>query len=449
MNVARINFSHGGYEEQKDKIEKIKKVRDELNMPTALLLDTKGPEVRIGKFVEGKVFLNEGDVFTLTPEEILGNKEEFSISYKNLYNEVKPGDKILIDDGLVETEVIKTEGQKVICKTLNQGEISNRKSVNLPNITLDLPVMTEKDKEDIINGVKAGFDFIAASFVRKKEDVLEIRRLLDENDGEQVRIISKIENRKGVDNFDEILEVSDGIMVARGDLSVEIPMEEVPVIQKEFIKKTYRAGKMVITATQMLESMITNPRPTRAEVSDVSNAIFDMSTAIMLSGETANGHHPVECVKMMDRIAVSTEKFINYWKRFRQRDTELDKKEFRFNIYNGVCVSAMKLNAKAIVAYTESGSTPRIVSSYSPKCPIYAITDNKKLWRQLNLQWNVYPILVNKKDNVETMITEAINKLKNENKLEKEDIVIIAGGAEILPDIESSMNKVIGGIIRV
>lgn len=238
-------------------------------------------------------------------------------------------------------------------------------------------------------------------------------------------------------------------MVARGDLSVEVPMEKVPVIQKEFIKKTHRAGKLVITATQMLESMIINPRPTRAEVSDVSNAIFDMSTAIMLSGETAYGKHPIECVETMDKIARNTEEFIHYWKRFRQRESELDTTEFRFNIYNGVCVSAMKLNAKAIVTYTESGSTPRIVSSYSPKCPIYAITENEKLWRQLNLQWNVYPVLVKKQESVDKMITDALHLLKEEHKLEKDDIVIIAGGAECLPDIESSINKVIGGIIKL
>lgn len=449
MNVARINFSHGGYEEQKEKIERIKKVREELNLPVALLLDTKGPEIRIGKFKEDKVYLEEGDVFALTPEEILGTKEEFSVSYKNLYNEVKIGDRILIDDGLVENEVIEIKDQKVYCKVLNGGAISNRKSANIPNVNLDLPVMTEKDRTDIINGIKAGFDFIAASFVRKAQDVNEIRNLLKENGGEKIKIISKIENQEGVDNFDEILEASDGIMVARGDLSVEVPMEIVPVIQKEFIKKTYRAGKLVITATQMMDSMMKNPRPTRAEVSDVSNAIFDMSTGIMLSGETANGAYPIECVKMMDKIATTTEQYINYWKRFRQRDEDLDKKEFRFNIYNGVCVSAMKLNARAIVTYTESGSTPRIVSSYSPKCPIYAITDDETVWRQLNLQWNVYPLFVKRDGSVDKMIHEGIDRLKSENKLDKDDIVIIAGGAEILPEIESDMNKVIGGIVRV
>lgn len=449
MNVARINFSHGGYEEQKQKIELIKKVREELNLPVALLLDTKGPEIRIGCFAEGKVFLEEGDVFALTTEDILGTKEEFSVSYKDLYKEVKVGDKILIDDGLVGTEVIEVKDKKVYCKVLNGGPISNRKSANVPNVKLNLPVMTEKDKNDILNGIKADFDYIAASFVRKAQDVLDIRKLLVDNGGKSIKIISKIENQEGVDNFDEILEASDGIMVARGDLSVEIPMEVVPVIQKEFIKKTYRQGKLVITATQMLDSMMGNPRPTRAEVSDVSNAIFDMSTGIMLSGETANGKYPRECVEMMDKIATNTEQFINYWKRFRQRDEDLDKKEYRFNIYNGVCVSAMKLNARAIVTYTESGSTPRIVSSFSPKCPIYAITDDKKVWRQLNLQWNVYPILVDKNINVDKMIHDGIEILKKENKVEKDDIVIIAGGSEILPDMDCSINKVIGGIIKL
>ena len=449
MNVARINFSHGNYEEQKPKIELIKKVREELNLPVALLLDTKGPEVRIGKFAEGKVYLEEGDVFALTPEEILGTKEEFTVSYKDLYKEVKVGDKILIDDGLVGTEVIEIKGNKVYCKVLNGGPISNRKSANVPNVSLNLPVMTEKDKADIINGAKAGFDFIAASFVRKAQDVIDIRNLLKENGGEKIRIISKIENQEGVDNFDEILEASDGIMVARGDLSVEVPMEEVPIIQKEFIKKTVKAGKLVITATQMLDSMINNPRPTRAEVSDVSNAIFDMTSAIMLSGESANGRYPKECVEMMDKIAKTTEDSINYWKRFRQSDYDLENKEFRFNIYNGVCVSAMNLKAKAIVTYTESGSTARIVSSYSPKCPIYAITEDEQVWRQLNLQWNVYPLLVKEDKNVDKMIHEGIDRLKEEHKLEKDDIVIIAGGAEILPEMDSSINKVIGGIVKI
>ena len=449
MNVARINFSHGNYEEQEPKIELIKKLRKELNLPIALLLDTKGPEVRIGKFKEGKVFLEEGDVFALTPEEILGTKEEFTVSYKNLANEVKIGDKILIDDGLVGTEVIEIKDNKVYCKVLNGGPISNRKSANIPGVSLNLPVMTEKDKDDLIKGAQAGFDFIAASFVRKAQDVLDIRKLLSEHGGEKIRIISKIENREGVDNFDEILKVSDGIMVARGDLSVEIPMEEVPIIQKEFIKKTYREGKIVVTATQMLDSMIGNPRPTRAEVSDVSNAIFDLSSGIMLSGESANGKYPVECVEMMNKIAVTTEESINYWHRFKQRDYDLENREFRFNIYNGVCVSAMNLKAKAIVTYTESVSTPRIVSSYTPKCPIFAITDNERVWRQLNLQWNVYPILVESNKNVDTMIHRGIDILKEEGKLVKDDLIIIAGGAEIIPEIDSDINKIIGGIVKI
>lgn len=449
MNVARINFSHGNYEEQLPKIELVKKLRKELNLPVALLLDTKGPEVRIGKFKDEKVYLNEGDVFVLTPEEILGTKERFTISYKNLAHEVKIGDKILIDDGLVGTEIIDIKGDEVYCKVLNGGPISNRKSANLPGVSLNLPVMTEKDKDDLIKGAQAGFDFIAASFVRKAQDVKDIRDLISTHGGEKIRIISKIENREGVNNFDEILKASDGIMIARGDLSVEIPMEEVPIIQKDFIKKTIREGKIVVTATQMMDSMIHNPRPTRAEVSDVSNAIFDLSGGIMLSGESANGQYPVECVEMMDKIAKTTEASINYWKRFRQREYDLENREFRFNIYNGVCVSAMNLKAKAIVTYTVSGSTARIVSSFTPKCPIYAITDNEKVWRQLNLQWNVYPILVEKNENVDEMIHVGIDRLKEEGKLVKDDLVIVAGGAYILPEIESPINKVIGGIVKI
>lgn len=449
MNVARINFSHGNFEEQKSKIETIKKLREELKLPIALLLDTKGPEIRIGKFENDRIYLNEGDIFALTHDEILGNKQEFSVSYGDLYKEVQTGNRILIDDGLVETEVIDIKDEKIYCKVLNEGEISNRKSINVPNVKLNLPVMTENDKENIVKGIDAGFDYIAASFVRKAQDVIEIRNLLKEYGGNRIKIISKIENQEGVDNFDEILAVSDGIMVARGDLSVEIPMDEVPVIQKEFIKKCDNSAKIVITATQMLNSMIENPRPTRAEVSDVSNAIYDVSSGIMLSGETANGKYPVECVEIMDRIAKTTEKSIDYWKKFSHRDYDLKNKEFRFNIYKGICDSAMSLNARAIVTYTESGSTPRIISSFTPMCPIYAITDYKTVWRQLNLQWNVYPILVNSQDSVNYMIQNGIEILKEQNKLAEGDIVLIAGGADALPNMEGSINKVIGGIIRI
>ena len=292
MNVARINFSHGGFEEQTEKIENVKRAREELGVSVALMLDTKGPEIRTGKLQEGKVMLETGSQISLVTEEILGDASKTTVSYKDLYKEVSVGTIILIDDGSIETKVKKIEDTTIICEVTHGGILGSRKSINVPGLKLNLPSLTEKDINDIKSGITAGFDYIAASFVRKAQDVYDIRKILKENSGEHVRIISKIENREGIDNFDEILEVSDGIMVARGDLSVEIPMEEVPIYQKRFIKKCYKAGKPVITATQMLESMISNPRPTRAEVSDVANAIFDVTSAIMLSRRNCNGKIP-------------------------------------------------------------------------------------------------------------------------------------------------------------
>lgn len=450
MDTARINFSHGGFKEQEEKVNRIKKVREELGLPVALLLDTKGPEVRIGKFEDGEIFLKPGDTFSLTTEEILGTQYEFSVSYKDLYKEIMHGDRMLMDDGLIEVEVVTVKNEKIYCRVITGGKLTNRKSINIPGKKLHLPSMTEKDREDIINGIKANFDYIAASFIRSAKDVNEIRKLLKENGGEGIKIISKIENQEGVDNFDEILDASDGIMVARGDLSVEIPMSKVPIMQKQFIRKTYLQGKIVITATQMLDSMINNPRPTRAEVSDISNAIYDATSAIMLSGESATGKYPVECVKLMDEIAEETEQSINYWKRFLGRDYDLENKGYRFNIYNGICASAMNLKAKAILAYTETGDTPGILSAFCPVCPIYAITNNPKIARQMNLEWNVYPILVTDKKNADQMIQYAIEKLQTENKAGKGDTIIIAGGASILPEIKNAeINKVIGGIIKL
>lgn len=450
MNTARINFSHGGFKEQETKINRIKKVREELGLQVSLLLDTKGPEVRIGKFEDGVIFLKPGDTFSLTPEEIMGTQYEFSVTYKDLYKEVSHGDKMLIDDGLIEIEVITVRDKKIYCRVITGGKLTDRKSINLPGKKLHLPSMTEKDKEDIINGIKADFDYVAASFIRSAKDVNEIRALLNENGGENIKIISKIENQEGVDNFDEILNVSDGIMVARGDLSVEIPMAKVPMIQKEFIRKTYLQGKIVITATQMLDSMITNPRPTRAEVSDIANAIYDATSAIMLSGESATGKYPVECVELMNEIAETSEASINYWKRFLGRDYDLENKGYRFNIYNGICASAMNLKAKAILAYTVSGDTPGILSAFCPTCPIYAITSDPKVARQMNLEWNVYPMLVTDKKSADDMIQTAIERLQLNGKVGKGDIIMIAGGASILPEIEDSeINKVIGGIIKL
>ncbi|MBR6034074.1 MAG: pyruvate kinase [Clostridia bacterium] len=451
MNVARINFSHGGIEENGEKIENVKIARSELNMPVALMLDTKGPEIRTGKVENDMVMLEDGETFTFVTDEILGNKNAVTVSYKELYKEVGQGAKILIDDGKIETVVEYIDNTNIVCRVTHGGKLCNRKSVNVPGAKLNLPGLSEKDINDIKGGIAAGIDYIAASFVRRAQDVYDIRKLLDENGGSDVKIISKIENREGIDNFDEILAVSDGIMVARGDLSVEIPMAEVPIWQKQFIKKCFNAGKLVITATQMLESMINNPRPTRAEVSDVANAIFDMSSAIMLSGETATGKYPVECVKTMDNIASTIEESIRYWVRFKNRETDFTTANYEFNINHSICDTAMNMNAAAIVTYTEAGNTPRMISSFTPKCPIYAVTTNERTYKQLALSWNVYPIILEQKNTINELLIEAVQKIKAEGQLKDGDDIVIAGGSNVIPSLSrgETMNRIIGGVLKV
>jgi len=446
MNVARLNFSHGTYEEQKKKADLIKKLREELNLPVALLLDTKGPEIRTGTFNE-KVILNDNDTFTLCNEDIIGDNTRVSVSYKELYNDVKIKDTILIDDGLINLEVTNIDNKDIICKVINGGELSNNKSINVPNLKLNLPSLTEKDIADINFAIENGFDYIAASFVRKVDDVLAIRNILKEKNNTHIKIISKIENREGIDNFDAILKASDGIMVARGDLGVEIPMEEVPVVQKIMIKKTYSQGKVVITATQMLDSMINSPSPTRAEVSDVANAIFDGTSAIMLSGETANGKHPVKCIEVMNKIALSTENSIDYWKRYKVRD--FSSNNFEFIINHSLCLSAMNMNAKAIFCYTKTTDTPRILSSFTPKCPIYALTSNKDVFNQLSLVWNIKPMLLDTEYEPKKMIFDGILKTKENKELNIGDIVMIAGGKYFYEEPEEEINKAIGGIYKI
>ena len=449
MNVARFNFSHGDYEEQGARIETFKNARKAVGKPVAMLLDTKGPEIRIGKFATGEASLKEGDTFTLLNEDVDGDNTKVSVSYKNLYNEVTPGTRILINDGLIEVIVEKIDGKDVVCKVANGGKLSNKKSINIPNSKIQLPSMTDKDKSDILFGIKNGFDYIAASFIRRAEDVINIKKVLKENGGEYIKVISKIENREGIENFDAILEASDGIMVARGDLGVEIPMEEVPIRQKEFIKKCNRAGKLVVTATQMLESMVNNPRPTRAEVSDVANAIYDQTSAIMLSAESAAGKYPIECVKTMDKIARSVEDSIKYWKRFKNREFPILEKDYEFNLNYSTCMTAMNLDTKAIFAYTNTGRTAMNLAGFMPKCPIYAITPNEEVSKQLALVCNVNPILVDKKESIDEMIENGVEKAKKLGILEKGELIAIAGGASILAGQRSDMNKTIGGILKV
>ena len=426
LNVCRMNFSHGSHEEHKGRMDLVKKLREELNMPTAILLDTKGPEIRTGKFDAPEVLLEEGQTFTITMKDVMGNKEMCTVSYKGLANDVKTGDTILIDDGLVGLTVKEINGDDIVCEVQNSGIVKNHKGVNVPGVKVNLPAITEKDRSDIEFGIEQGIDFIAASFVRKVSDVLAIREILEENNATHIKIISKIENQEGVDNLDEIIEVSDGIMVARGDLGVEIPTEEIPVVQKLMIKKCNEAGKPVITATQMLDSMIRNPRPTRAEVTDVANAIYDGTDAIMLSGETAAGKYPVEAVKTMATIAKRAEETM------RNRRTKINKsKNVTDAISYATCTTAMDLDARAILSSTASGHTARMVSKFRPDCPIIATTSDESVRRQLSLTWGVLPVMRNKSANTDQVIVNSIEAAKTAEYVNENDIVVItAGGSE-------------------
>ena len=452
MNVARLNFSHGGFEDQEKYIKAVREASMAVNMPVALLLDTQGPEIRTGKLKESPVMLRAEEEFILVNDDVVGDNTKVSVTYKDLYKDVKPGVTILIDDGKIEIEVDRIEGKNVVCKVMNGGELGNRKSINIPGTHINLPALKDKDIKDLQDGCKADFDYIAASFIRSKDDVLAIRKVLDENGGNRIKIISKIESQEGIDNFDEILEVSDGIMVARGDMGVEIPMEQVPIVQKELIKKCNKAGKIVITATQMLESMTENPRPTRAEVSDVANAVFDGTCATMLSGESAMGKYPVQCVKTMSKIAESVESSINYGKRFKRKEYRLETKNYEFYLAHSICSAAFQMNATAIFAYTECGDTPKMISSFMPSCPIYAVTTSEKTYRGLSLIWGVMPILVDEDANFKPkeIISKGIEIAKQKDYVKNGDIIAIAGGDTILPNNkEDIMNRTIGGVIKI
>ena len=383
MDVARFNFSHGDHEEQKGRMDMLKELREEEHATTAILLDTKGPEIRTGVLKDGKkIKLETGKTFTLTTEDIVGDENKVSITYKGLAEDVSEGKIILIDDGLIGLKVIGKTDKEIHCEIINGGELGEKKGVNVPGVPVRLPAITEKDKEDIKFGAEQGIDFIAASFVRTADDVLAIRKILAEKGGEDINIIAKIENMQGVQNIDDIIRVSDGIMVARGDMGVEIPMEEVPIIQKRIIKLTTAAGKNVITATQMLDSMMKHPRPTRAEATDVANAVYDGTSAIMLSGETAAGDYPVEALQTMVRIAVRTECDINYLQRFKDRKN-MSSPDVTNAISHATCTTAMDLNASAIITVSNSGRTARMVSKYRPACPIIGCSVNKDVCRKI------------------------------------------------------------------
>ena len=426
LNVCRFNFSHGDHAEQKVRMDTAKKVREKLNVPVALLLDTKGPEIRTGNFADPEVFLEEGSKFIITMADVIGNKEMCTVSYKGLAEDVVEGDTILIDDGLVGLKVENVVGEEIHCVVENSGIVKNHKGVNVPGVKINLPALTPKDISDIEFGITQGIDFIAASFVRKASDVLAIREVLENNNATDIQIISKIENQEGVDNLDEILQVSDGLMVARGDLGVEIPTEDIPIVQKQMIKKCNALGKPVITATQMLDSMIRNPRPTRAEVTDVANAIYDGTDAIMLSGETAAGKYPVEAVKVMAAIAKRIEETLDYDTILRSKG--LNNTNVTDAISYATCTTAKSLTASGIVTSTSSGYTARMVSKFRPKTPIIAATPNERTSRQLSLSWGVYTVMCEQAENTDDLIDNSIEASKNEGYIHEGELVVITTG---------------------
>ena len=430
MNVARFNFSHGDHEEQLSRLKALRETRQKLHLPVAALMDTKGPEIRLKEFAEGKVMLSAGQTFTLTTEDVMGDENRVSISYKNLPKDVTVGTHILIDDGLIEMQVSSIQGNDILCQVINGGKVSNKKGVNVPNVDLSMEYISPKDYKDIVFAVKEDFDFIAASFVRTAADVKELRDILHEHGGDAIKIIAKIENNQGIQNIDEIIEAADGIMVARGDMGVEIPMEDVPVIQKMIIKKAYNAGKVVVTATQMLDSMMTHPRPTRAEATDVANAIYDGTSAIMLSGETAAGDYPVEAVKTMDRIAMRTEQDINYLSRLKSREYN-EKPSITDAISHTACMMAGDLDATSIVTVTKSGRTARMISKYRPQSPIIGGSLSPKVCRQLNLSWGVIPLLIEEKQDADELFEHAMNRCKEEGLLEEGDTVVLTAGVPL------------------
>ena len=428
MDVARFNFSHGDHAEHRHRLEILESVREELGIPIASLLDTKGPEIRTGKLKDGKkVTLKEGDLYTLTTEEIVGDETRGYINYAGLAEDVKPGDRILIDDGLIELHVREVNGTDIVCRIENGGELGEKKGVNVPGVRVKLPALTDKDKEDIRFGVDAGFDFVAASFVRNADAIREIREILDEK-GSAMQIIAKIENEEGIENIDSIIEASDGIMVARGDMGVEIPAEKVPHIQKMIIRKCNLACKVVITATQMLDSMIRNPRPTRAEVSDVANAVYEGTDAVMLSGETAMGSYPIEAVRMMSQIAEESEKYLDYM--FYQR-RKVSAENLR-NISNTVCYSsvatASDLEAPVIVAPSVSGFTTRMLSKWRPKALIAGLSPSMTAVRQMQLYWGVKPFHAKRAESTDALLFASVEVLKEKGIVKEGEIVVATAG---------------------
>ena len=449
LNVCRINYSHGSYDEQQEKTERIIRLRKELDLPIPMILDMKGPEIRTGMLYTGKndkIQIKDGQKFTLVNDDIEGNEERVSVTYKELYKDVEPGTKILIDDGAIELRVDAIVGKDIECTVIHGNKLGSRKTMNLPGTIIRLPGLAEKDIQDLKTACAHEYDFVAISFARNAEDINNVRKVLDENGGKDIKIIAKVENVEGLSNMEEIVELADAQMIARGDMATETDFTEPPIMQKKFIKLSNKANKPAITATQMLESMTHQPLPTRAEASDVANAVFDRTSAVMLSGECAMGDYPVECVKTMDKIAKRVEGTIDYWKKF-DENTNIELKDLQDNIVYSVCVMAKNTKADAIVCYTNSGNTARKFAGMGAGCPILAVTDNKTTFNQLGLAWNVFPVYVDSKENIDLTLDAGIEKLKNKGILETGDTVVVTGGNATL--LNNKDGKVIGGILKI
>ena len=443
MNVARFNFSHGTQESHLETFRVVSRVRSELHMPIATLLDTKGPEIRLKTFANGPVILKEGGQFTLTTREVPGDESIVSITHMNLPHDLGQQTRILIDDGLVELHVESKTDTDIITRVVSGGQISDRKGVNVPGVRFSMPYISDRDKDDVLFGIRSGFDYIAASFVRGAEDVQALRQLLDENGGAHVRIIAKIENADGVAHIDEIIEASDAVMIARGDMGVEIPFEEIPIIQKRMIKAATMAGRQVITATQMLASMVHNPRPTRAEITDVANAIYDGTSATMLSGETASGKYPVEAVKTMARIAERAENDIDYRKRFLERSMAESSETITDAISHATCLIALNMHAAAIVTVTKSGTTAKMISRFRPNMPIIACTPDASTYRQLSLSWGVTPVLIGEERITDVLFEHAVDASVDTGIISKGDLVVLTAGVPLSISGTTNLIKVV------
>ena len=450
LNGCRINYSHGSYNEQKEKTERILKLREKLKLPISLILDMKGPEIRTGMLYTGttsKIKLEDGQKFTLVNEDIEGNEEGVSISYKKLYKDVTPGAKILIDDGSIELRVDEIKNKDIVCTVIHGNELGSRKTINVPGTAVKLPALVEKDIEDLKTACEHDYDYVAMSFTRNIDDIKQVRKVLDENGGKDIKIITKIENVEGLENYESIVEMADAQMIARGDMATETDFTEPPIMQKKIIRLANNLNKPVITATQMLESMTHNPLPTRAEASDVANAIFDRTSAVMLSGECALGEYPVECVQTMDKIARRVEPAINYWKRFEAKEDNIDTSTFEMNVAKAACVLAERMKADAIVAYTNTGDSARRLAGIGTACPVLAITDNRRTFYQLGLAWNVTPIYVEAQETTDKTVEEGLKKLKRQKILESGDLVVVSGGSKLLN--AGTESRIACGIIRI